>query len=63
MMTSADAKALACSGQGLRPIVGDIRKAMICALDGEEAAILRLREQVDTVARRLRDAPHLKPAA
>jgi MarR family transcriptional regulator, organic hydroperoxide resistance regulator len=50
-------------GQNLRPLVGDVRRTMICALGGKVGPVLKLREQIAKVGDQLRAAPHLKPAA
>ncbi|WP_289016571.1 MarR family transcriptional regulator [uncultured Methylobacterium sp.] len=47
-------------GQALRPFVGEICKAMICALGGRDEPVLKLREQIVKVTEQLRSAPHLQ---
>ena len=50
-------------GRTLRPIVGEIRMTLICALGGKVGPVLELRKKFEKVAELLRAAPHLQPAA
>ncbi|AWN35080.1 MarR family winged helix-turn-helix transcriptional regulator [Methylobacterium radiodurans] len=45
-------------GDKLRPLAGQIRKAMICSLGGKVEPVLELRSRIMQITEQLRTAPH-----